>query len=298
MFAQHKVREMMFGLQTEFVYLECRNCGSLRIAEIPSDLEQYYPVGNYYSFKDRFDWRVFARRAALKQAARNPWLLGLLDRKFQIQAVLLMRSFGFEPSMKVLDVGSGVGSLVRDLRSAGFSHAMGVDPFVPSDIRDRSGLIVKRGDLSEVEGVWDRIILNHSLEHMPDQLGALSEIKSKLSPNGQTIIRIPLVNWAWQTYGTNWVQIDAPRHLCLHSERSFEFLAKAAGLKIDAIKYDSWGYQFWGSELCRKNIPLTDIDASIDQYFTRKEMKQFSRQAADLNQKRLGDQAMFALSLL
>ena len=171
----------MLGLRTEFVYLECRNCGSLRIAEIPPDLERYYPVGAYYSFSDGFRWRVFARRAALKTAATSRWLLGFLNRAFQIQVVLLMHSFGFEPSMRILDVGSGSGSLIRDLRSAGFKYAMGVDRFVASDIQENGGLIVKRGTLSEVEGNWDRIILNHSLEHMPDHLGVLSELRAKLS---------------------------------------------------------------------------------------------------------------------
>jgi SAM-dependent methyltransferase len=287
---------MMLGLRTEFVYLECRNCGSLRIAEIPPDLERYYPVGAYYSFSDGFKWRVFARRAALKTAATSRWLLGFLNRAFQIQVVLLMHSFGFEPSMRILDVGSGSGSLIRDLRSAGFKYAMGVDRFVASDIQENGGLIVKRGTLSEVEGNWDRIILNHSLEHMPDHLGVLSELRAKLSRNGQLIIRIPLVSFAWQKYGTDWVQLDAPRHLCVHSERSFGLAARKAGLRIEAVRYDSWGYQFWGSELCRRNIPLIDSGDRLDIYFTRKEMKEFRSQAAELNDKHLGDQAMFVLS--
>jgi SAM-dependent methyltransferase len=287
---------MMLGLRTEFVYLECRNCGSLRIAEVPSNLETYYPVGAYYSFSDGFGWRVFARRASLKTAAKSRWLLGFLNRAFQIQAVLLMHSFGFEPSMRILDVGSGSGSLIRDLRSAGFKYAMGVDRFVASDIRDHSGVIVKRGTLSEVEGNWDRIILNHSLEHMSDQLGVLSELRAKLSRNGKLIVRIPLVSWAWQKYGTHWVQLDPPRHLCVHSERSFGLVTRKAGLKIEAVRYDSWSYQFWGSELCRRNIPLSDSGNKLDRYFTRKEMKEFHHQAAELNDKHLGDQAMFVLS--
>ena len=187
---------------------------------------------HYYSFSDGFRWRVFARRAALKTAATSRWLLGFLNRAFQIQVVLLMHSFGFEPSMRILDVGSGSGSLIRDLRSAGFKYAMGVDRFVASDIQENGGLIVKRGTLSEVEGNWDRIILNHSLEHMPDHLGVLSELRAKLSRNGQLIIRIPLVSFAWQKYGTHWVQLDAPRHLCVHSERSFGLAARKAGLRI------------------------------------------------------------------
>jgi Methyltransferase domain len=297
-FAQHAAREMMLGLRTEFMYLECKNCGSLRIAEIPSDLQKYYPAGTYYSFSDRLQWRVFGRRVALKAAAKNRRVLSLLHRTFQIQAVLLMHSFGFEPSMKILDVGSGSGSLIRDLRSAGFRHTMGVDRFLASDIKDGGSVIVKRGTLSDIEGGWDRIILNHSLEHMSDHLDVLSTIRSKLSRKGKTIIRMPLVNWAWQKYGPHWVQLDAPRHLCLHSERSFGLAAKRTGFEIEATRYDSWAYQFWGSELFRRGIPLVESDDRLDRHFTRREIKQFRKRAAELNQKHLGDQAMFVLSVL
>src|SRR6476661_7449138 len=39
---------MMFGTRDEFEYLECAECGTVQIAEIP-DLTAYYPQG-YYSF--------------------------------------------------------------------------------------------------------------------------------------------------------------------------------------------------------------------------------------------------------
>ncbi|UCS94371.1 hypothetical protein KZP23_04910 [Echinicola marina] len=42
------VKEMMFGCQEIFDYVECGRCKSIQIVTIPEDLARYYP-DNYYS---------------------------------------------------------------------------------------------------------------------------------------------------------------------------------------------------------------------------------------------------------
>ena len=44
------VREMMFGSEEEFAYLECSNCGCLQIVNPPSTMKNMYP-SNYCSFQ-------------------------------------------------------------------------------------------------------------------------------------------------------------------------------------------------------------------------------------------------------
>jgi hypothetical protein len=70
-------------------------------------------------------------------------------------------------------------------------------------------------------------------------------------------------------------------------------LAKRAGLKIDGIVYDSSFVQFASSEKYLRDIPYSD-DFSM---FTRKQMTDFSREAARLNSIGDGDCACFYLSL-
>ena len=62
------------------------------------------------------------------------------------------------------------------------------------------------------------------------------------------VIRIPIAGThAWQTYGVDWVQLDAPRHLFLHTEDGMRSLAAGAGLQVTAVVHDSTAMQFWGS---------------------------------------------------
>jgi hypothetical protein len=60
-----EIREMMFGFRDEFTYFECSKCGCLQIAEIPINMEKYYP-SNYYSFQkiysDNFIKKVLKRK--------------------------------------------------------------------------------------------------------------------------------------------------------------------------------------------------------------------------------------------
>jgi SAM-dependent methyltransferase len=157
----------------------------------------------------------------------------------------------------VLDVGCGSGRLLYLLRLAGWTELLGVDAFLPADRRYANGLEIRRATLAQVDGGWDTIMFHHAFEHLPDPQATLQEVAERLAPGGVCLLRLPLADSeAWTRYGVDWVQLDAPRHLFLHTRRSLERLAADAGLAIDAIVHDSYELQFWGSEQYRQDIPL------------------------------------------
>jgi hypothetical protein len=98
---------------------------------------------------------------------------------------------------------------------------------------------------------------------------------------------------AWERFGTDWVQLDAPRHYYLHSIKSLVLLANRAGLDLASIEYDSTGFQFVGSELYRRQIPLRESDGAPSRLFTGKQLRQFEADARRLNRLGRGDQAVF-----
>jgi SAM-dependent methyltransferase len=168
-----------------------------------------------------------------------------------------LKRAGLVPTSRILDVGTGAGRRVGDLRRLGF-RVIGVDPFVDHDVLDQGGrLLVKKAAVSDIEGQFDFVMLHHSLEHMADQHAALHEAWRLVRPGGTVLVRVPLVDsYAWRTYGTDWVQLDAPRHLYLHSERSLSLLATDQGFQVRAVVYDSTAFQFSGSELYRSGGQL------------------------------------------
>lgn len=283
---------MMFGFRDETEYVECLSCGSLKIATIPRDLQRYYPADKYYSYELKVSLRVRLSRWALRAALRLP---KSVQAAIPHGSLAQIRWLSLKRDMKILDVGSGSGVFIRHLRAAGFDNAIGIDPFINEDVLDNSGIAVRKAELRAMPGGWDRIMFHHSLEHTPNQLETLRLARAKLSPGGICIIRIPIVNWAWKEYGTDWVQLDPPRHLCVHTEKSFRLAAAKSGLRVKRVQYDSSMFQFVGSELYRKGVPLHTGLAELESHFSKAQLHAFARRAEELNREGMGDQAAFFL---
>jgi len=300
-------REMMFGTAETFPYFQCAGCGCLQIVEVPADLERHYPPG-YYSFSGGEPptdprWRRWLKTQRVRSAlsgrgSLNRLLAPLVSVPGEIQG--WMTQLGATQQSRVLDVGCGKGDLLRKLATLGFASLLGADPFVASDLKHPDGVVVRKARLEDLQGQFDVIMLHHSFEHMPDPYAVLKEVKRLLAPGGGLLLRIPLCSSeAYRTYGTDWVQLDAPRHLFLHTEGSLRSLAKRAGFRVDSVVYDSTAFQFWGSEQYRKGIPLFSPSSyAVDQSaapFSPTQVDAWERRARELNARAEGDQACFAL---
>lgn len=303
---RHVAREMMFGYRTAFTYFQCAECGCLQIAEIPADLGDYYPV-DYYSYQPN---RRPGAVNTLKQAVRNlrtryavtgRGLLGRLAYAFfPAPHVRLLSRLRLKKNAAILDAGCGSGSLLYDLREAGFTNLLGADPFNKNDIHYPNGLSILKKTVHEVPGKWDLVMFHHSFEHVTDPAETLQAVSRILPENGVCLIRVPVASsFAWEHYGTNWVQLDAPRHLFLHTPKSMAILAERCGLAVTDTVYDSCEFQFWGSEQYRQDIPLThersyarNPDKSL---FTPRQIREFRKKSRELNARGQGDSAAFFL---
>lgn len=289
---------MMFGLRDEFTYDECGVCGVVQLRTAPVDPGRFYGDG-YYSLgavaRPGLMWTL-ARRARNVLMYRNPLgagraIGGLLPR-FPAHKVEWLAHTRTRADSRILDVGSGVGVLVRDLGDAGFRSVRGIDPFLDGAICYGPGVTVEPATIHEVNGTFDLIMMHHSLEHIVDQAATLQRAAELLAPDGWCLVRIPVTSsFAWRHYREHWVQLDPPRHYVLHSVDSFRRLAAAAGLRVDRVIHDSDALQFFGSEAYRRDVPLTEAAA----LFTPQEMREFTRRAAELNERGEGDQAAFYL---
>lgn len=279
---QHCFREMMFGTRDEFLYWECLTCGCLQIATVPEHLEEYYP-SNYYAFT--LEWPAWKRWYYRAHFAAPRFMNALRPCSKDVASVI---AAGPMHNARILDVGCGGGALVETLRFMGFD-AQGIDPFIKA-----TKSYIRRAYLDEVEGGWDLIMFHHSLEHMPNHVEMLRCARSKLSVGGNCLVRIPVVNWAWEHYGRDWAQLDVPRHLVIHTPRSFQLTANAAEFHIERTIFDSNEFQFYASELYQRDLSLHGREA-VDA-FSQSQMRKFRDQADDLNRQQLGDQAAFFMS--
>jgi SAM-dependent methyltransferase len=296
-------REMMIGTRDEFEYVECGGCGCLHLAAPPPDLMRYYPTAYYAHAEPRREsplrrwlWRVRAAHMLERPSALGRVLVAAFGRaRF---AEWLERT-GVSRDARVLDVGCGTGRVLRRMRAAGWRHLTGIDPYIPGDVTWPDGVVLLKRALADTTGPFDLIMSHHAFEHMPDPIAAATHMRRLLAPGGRVLIRIPVADSvAWRTYRTNWVQLDAPRHLFLHTRDSMRHIAERCGLVIDAVTYDSTGYQFWASEQYRRDIALFEAirqGAPDGALGSRDEVRQCEARARALNVTEGADSACFHL---
>jgi SAM-dependent methyltransferase len=204
--------------------------------------------------------------------------------------------------MCVLDVGCGRGQLLSILHRAGFRRLSGIDPLLPADVEVLPGLVVQRLTLDALQGQFDLIMLHHVFEHLENGPGTLSSCRRLLQPGGKILLRIPTAECvAWERYRENWAQLDAPRHLFLHTRASLAIVARQAGLNVQRCWCDASAFQFWASELYRAGIPLCDAEGRLAlpaNHFTREQLRQFESESRAANAAGRGDQIAAVLSPL
>lgn len=297
----YTVMERMFNLNQSFDYLHCDKCGTLQLNSHINDMSYFYPktYGGFAKSEDSTSLfgRFFHRIAGniLLNCFNQIPTKGWIDNN-NYEYLRCIMNIKIRKNSSILDLGCGSGRWLEKLSDLGFKNLTGIDLFIDKGIDTNGKWRFIQGEIFDIQKQkFDVIILHHSFEHMKNPVGVLSKIRELLNENGVCIIRVPVMGkFAWRKYKTNWVQIDAPRHLFLYSTKAMNYIGKKAELKLKKIIYDSDEFQFWGSEVyANKNINLVTawrIKASL---FSQETLCEYKDKAKSLNQKHDGDQAIF-----
>ncbi|MGW4096201.1 class I SAM-dependent methyltransferase [Mycobacterium sp. NPDC004974] len=307
-----EVREMMFGTRELFGYFSCTECDTLQIHdELAGDeLMRHYPQ-NYYSHSasaqpSAFQWLVTQHDAHKLRGGGNRMLGALIKARvsegiFRVllggDVISMVAQLDVERDARILDVGCGTGTLLDRLSRIGFTSLLGADPFIAADGESSEGVPLMKRDLSAVDGKFDLVMFNHSLEHVPDPVATLKVAYEKLAPGGMCLARVPTTSSeAWTTYRADWVQADAPRHMVIPSRQGMAMAAEKAGLRVVRTFDDSNLGQFLGSEAYRRDVPVTD--PKILRMFGPKQLWEWEKRAVSLNRQQRGDQTGFVLQAM
>ena len=294
---------MMLGLGTEHGYARCSQCGTLQIIDVPSDLARYYDRDLYYSLVGH---GPEPRRGRLRAWIGNrcdrahifdeDGIFGRLARARNSSVAERLKSYVGESPVRswnaaILDVGCGSGALVQELASHGFRRVEGIDPYMPDAAVSLETTCprLRRASAADllVEATrFDLIMLTHVLEHVPDPMATMQAVAGLLSPRGVCRIEVPVTDCdAHEAYGADWVEIDAPRHLHIPSRRAIALLAARMGLEIYRSHPAGSGFEFWGSEMYRRQLTLIDRERrryrEPGEVFTDDELRAFDDRAAE-----------------
>ncbi len=281
----------------KFPYIECSKCGCIQIEVVPADLARHYSEG-YYSLEKPGTFHSGALTMLLKRIRTRYWITGRgpLGKALAQRSDVPIWQWWFE-HMKIrlddpiLDIGCGAGGLLFNFADHGFTNLTGIDPFLSEASTYGKAHILPIAH-SEAAGHYKLVMMHHAFEHMPDPQEALVSVRRLLTDDGTALIRIPVAGgYAWRKYGVHWAALDAPRHLFLHTVKSMQQLAEAAGLEIYDIVFDSGSFQFWASELTAAG---RGWQYNAEEY-PADHLTMLEAHAAELNKAHDGDQAAFYL---
>jgi 2-polyprenyl-3-methyl-5-hydroxy-6-metoxy-1,4-benzoquinol methylase len=222
--------DRLIGGPGEFTVRACPTCG------LASTVPRLAPE----QFADFYPQTYYPERAA--QAGR----LGGLVERTRLGAIIALgpyRPLARRTPGRMLDVGCGSGELVLAFARRGWSVS-GVEPSAQAAARAGAGGVeVHTGTLDDAPWTgptFDAIVLNHSLEHVPDPLATLRQAAALLTPGGVLAVAVPNFGcWQRRLFGARWFQLDLPRHLQHFEVPTLAALIVRAGLTPNARTYAS-----------------------------------------------------------
>lgn len=138
---------------------------------------------------------------------------------------------------KLLDFGCGNGHFLNLIKQRGW-QPFGVE-FSSKAVdyaKTRFGINVHLGTIQQANfppDSFDVITLWDVLEHLPNPLEVLCELRNLLKADGVLIIQVPNINgWQARIFQKYWFHIDAPRHLYHFSQKTLMQILQKAGYKI------------------------------------------------------------------
>lgn len=151
----------------------CGECGFELVEPRPSDLA----LAEFYAAQDYTAHEPVDDAAAQRRAAGQ---LAAIEAAGEVLA-----------GKSVLDVGCGGGQLLAAARERG-AKVCGVDPAAHAHeaCRKQGILVVPQLDDLGTER-FDGIVMSHVLEHVPDVLGTLAELRERLRSDGWLCLEVP-----------------------------------------------------------------------------------------------------------
>lgn len=290
------VREMMHGTRKVFHYVTCESCGCVQLIDIPQNLETLYLdyYGRVRTNRRGLPYRI--RRWSFNTAINAKWNpIGAFYNRFFGTATAKILGKNIPRDASILDVGCANGLLLLLMKDAGFQNLKGCDPYIAASLHYENGVIVKKQALDDETGFFDVIMAHHVLEHVPNQHEFLVQILEHLKPSGKALIRIPTCSsWAFENYGSDWYQIDAPRHLFIHSRQSILQLLESIGFVNVSVQDDSTIWQILSSELYIQNVPFMNhthwLIKNLPAILLTRRLHQLTKRVEQLNLEARGDQ--------
>ncbi len=169
---------------------------------------------------DRNEYEFMARAEEA-----HPWFV---NRRRLIRG-LVRRFAGHLVRPRVLDAGSGTGVNLADYSQIGAGFGVELDHEAVAMSRLRGCDRVSVGDLCRLPfraGSFDLVVSTDVIEHVPDDVRALAEMRRVLAGDGRLLITTPAYSWAYSSHD------EHLHHVRRYDARRLHEAFRLAGLRV------------------------------------------------------------------
>jgi 2-polyprenyl-3-methyl-5-hydroxy-6-metoxy-1,4-benzoquinol methylase len=164
------VQRLGIAAESRYPIVRCTNCGFVFAGQLPEEkfLRSLYDD-------------VIDPEAARRESQSPPWVA----HQLRLASLLLERAGREKGTVRILDYGCGYGAIVRALQGPAI-ECVGVEPSPSAREAAEAS-----ASLDEIEGSFDGLILSDVLEHLPEPLATLSELRERIRDGGWICASVP-----------------------------------------------------------------------------------------------------------
>ena len=153
----------------------------------------------------------------------------------EILADYLTRYGGLPKHARILEIGCGTGHNLPMLARFGQVEAIEIDDAARAIAGDRLGKPVGNAPLPALTGVergaYDLIAVLDVVEHIEDDVGALTAMAACLKPGGRILITVPAHQWMWSAHDV------VNHHYRRYSKKTLGAAITRAGLRHNGLRW-------------------------------------------------------------
>ncbi|MCG6551529.1 MAG: class I SAM-dependent methyltransferase [Candidatus Magnetominusculus sp. LBB02] len=204
------------------LYLNCVSCGckAVRFKPTLESLQRFYTSMYWY------EYQTLHKRPSVDERYEG-------DMHDRIPQYIAWIKEIAPPPCNLLEIGSGNGRLLYELKQAGYdSVGVEMDKNLAEHVTKKTGVTVHHGEFppgaSQAYGI---IVVIDVLEHVPDQIAFVQNIKSRLTEGGKVLVHCPVLDTMEASVDLR-DAFNPLSHLWIHNSRSFAKLWQTVGLPV------------------------------------------------------------------
>ena len=227
-----KIFDDRYGEPNNYELMRCLTCAHLSTAPRLSEIDLPSLYGSYYPRKNTNAFNVTseAEKILRPNATLVRWWNGTNNQG----------QYSVRSGERLLDIGCGSGTSLLEAKALG-ATAYGIEAdWNVKPIAKELGLNIHFGSLHDnpfPNSIFDLIVLNQVIEHLPDPDQALLVLRNRLSSNGRMVLVFPNIHSFWcRLFGLRWINWHVPYHLHHFSKASFKKMATRCGYQVKTIR--------------------------------------------------------------